>query len=381
MRKILVPAIAVVAVGVVVVVSPIGKKDTKPFTAAEISPVAGPLKATSATTAGKLVCNGAAVDAERHYYVLTSAPQCGEPGPTILARTTDGGEHWTTWQLPDKQAPSDRTARVINAQTLVLRGLLTRDGGASWAVAPADGPPLAQVPAGWPIFGGAGSTRLDADGIAVAQTSGQFASDPATGRLHLLARQPSGLPLIRATTDTTFPATDGSLWACAQTGRPVVGVSRDRGRSWRPAAPPGEGGAEVSVASLDGRVAYALAVSDPGTPDASSVLSRTDDGGASWHQVSAGKALPKATIQVATDSSVLGVDDASGRILASSDGGRTFTAMSGISGVAMVLRTPAGGYAALGLAQDGSDTLVATSADGVRFSPAQRPPGSTLPAA
>lgn len=176
-----------------------------------------------------------------------------------------------------------------------------------------------------------------------------------------------------------MPAADGSLWACTQTFSPAINVSHDRGRSWKPSRLPGGDGAEVSVASLDGRTAYALAVINAGTPQVSELLYRSDDGAGSWKRVSAGAALPTATIQVATDGSVLGVADATGQILSSSDGGSTFQAMSGISGVTMVLRNTVGGYFALGAAGDGSDTLLATSPDGVRFNPAALPPGSFLP--
>lgn len=164
---------AVVAVTAVLLISPIGGWDLQgpappvvgSFTAPAVSPVRGPLPASTATTSGKLVCNGSAVDSKQRFYVLTTASRCGLPGATILARTTDGGQKWTAWQLPEPQALIERIARVVGPQTVVLRGLISRDGGASWAKAPADGPSVASVPTGWSLFNGTGSARLDADGL------------------------------------------------------------------------------------------------------------------------------------------------------------------------------------------------------------------------
>jgi hypothetical protein len=358
------------------------------FTAPPVDPIAGPLAATQATAAGKLVCNGVPVDNSQAYYVMTTASQCGRPGPTLLAHSIDAGKSWKVWQLPPGlEDASYRTGLVINAQTVLVRGLLTRDGGATWAKAPAAGATTQDVPGGRSVFN-------------TSSGGGLTTFDPVTGQPHLLAHQPEGVNFPQATTDAIVPATDGSLWTVGETNHgQVVNVSRDRGHTWRSSVVDSRGGVTTSVASVDGQTAYALSSETASNGASTATVFRSTDGGVSWRQISRGDSLPTDTLQLATDGSLIGAwtkqqititltptrkKYGEGRSLSelrmSKDGGLTFTTIPGTSGAGAIVRNAVGAYVVLGEGRDGSDTVFAISQDGLQFTRTTLPAGSHLPA-
>lgn len=233
-----------------------------------------------------------------HGYALVG--RCG-PSSTdrcayLLRATVDGGQSWQTRRTPLLTVAANA---VFSADLFAFgpQSLLVTDRGDRWFSADAgrswrDAPPpaaaaLASLPDGWALVGscpyGFETTAGCGRPIRVL--------DPATGREHPLANQPR---LLTAFGTEAVTAHDGSLWVTGGepgTGRPVVAVTRDRGRSWRSVqlTPPATPLLGVTVVTHDGRTAYAFvrAQAPTGVPvkNGLGAVWRTTDGGARWQRV------------------------------------------------------------------------------------------------
>jgi hypothetical protein len=191
----------------------------------------------------------------------------------------------------------------------------------------------------------------DGDRAAVLDDSGQLrAFDPRTGSLHSLPSQP---PLSQLAVAGSIPPADG-LWVTgnnAVTGQAAVAVSRDAGRSWHTVGLgvlPGPG--TPVLASRDGHTAYLLIRTVQGTYP----MFRSVDGGLSWQRTPGTPQWPEPAssdtgygLVVRADATVLAwlASSPATVYLGSSNGGRTFTNVTGPGGPVLAVSD---GYVSLG---------------------------------
>lgn len=330
----------------------------------------------------------------------------------ILARTHDGGATWQAWRLP-AGITDPNVMRFQGGQTIVIYDLprpplsipyLSRDGGRSWTKGNDFGGPIDHVPAGWTV----GS--MARPGAGLTEGDRLVAYDPKTGAPRPLSTRPG---IVRG--DHGWPAVvearNGSLWAPPLdddwSGPPMV--SQDRGQSWY-AGTVAPVGADYVVTefrswdSYDGTTAYAnvefrpkanIKASDdpygwpkggPGTVpltqrDARTMVYVTHNGGRSWQPV--GTASDRSPIVVGSDGTVLTIDPASenqpsihatGTLVASRDGGRTFVPLPGIGQVNSLTRTPGGQISTLEVVGAPPQPRQLLSEDGDNWTQAPNPP-------
>ncbi|WP_163511470.1 sigma factor [Fodinicola acaciae] len=107
-----------------------------------------------------------------YYHLLTATHECGYSGSMLLARTADAGRHWQTSTMP---ASTGQIVVVLDENTVIVGGLISHNGGATWAKVPAEAPPATAAPANWPVFRDQGA---------------EFTVDPKTGGQRTFAAQP-----------------------------------------------------------------------------------------------------------------------------------------------------------------------------------------------
>ncbi|WP_163507649.1 hypothetical protein [Fodinicola acaciae] len=322
-----------------------------------------------------------------------------------LVRTFDGGTTWQAWTLPkelaaqklvgfDSAGPGQAVSLIVNRGGVSYKGgkdilYVSLDGGQSWSKEPALGAPVDAFPAGWP---------LDVRQRQVV------AIDPSNGVPHPLVKKWSAdYPYLGES--RVMQAKDGSLWratgfAYVEKLDLRVEVSRDRGRTWSaakvPSAPAGYEQAYATVASYDGRTAYALVnemeLHQKGFPASVGALYVSHDGGATWSLVSRGAVtagsglavLPNGTLLASKVESGAG-PDAGQWLMASRDGGRSFQEASGVGGGpgtiwVRFMRSATGGYVVLTLTGRGGEPTVNrwyVTTDGMTWTPAPEPPRSS----
>lgn len=303
--------------------------------------VHGPQQGAAMPVTGLQLLGVASVDWWRTFALVR-----GPSGAVGIARTLDGGRSWQAWALPPAikvtgydfaKLPDVRPAggQVIYL-SMGLVSLISRDGGQSWADRQInDQAPIDEAPAGWPVRGS-------------GQSSNVGAIDPAAGVLRPLRHQPGeGTPWPRnPTTDRpsadVVEAADGSLWTQASqieqstdaaTGPSYIAVSHDRGVTWKVSR---VDGAVHRLDSWDGRSGYALSYQQHGATVTASLLA-TNDGGDSWHQVGGPIGRPQdaagaVALAVAPDGSLILTGAAGqGSVQRSTDGGKTFVPLTGLS--------------------------------------------------
>jgi|GEM_PF-2803709 len=264
-----------------------------------------------------------------------------------LYRTTDGGQTWSAeYTGPDRiEAPSFPTAErgwtVVSGPQGFHRSLLhTADGGRSWAVEPDPcgtgllaGVSFPTPADGWVMCG----RRSDPFGAAILATTDAGGSWAAVSPLPGGAGKPAGILFASATEGF-------ALFAFGAGGGGMLRTT-DGGRSWSP------------VAGLPGNLVVGLSFPTPGQGVALSLscggraLYTSTDGGAVWHLRSpppAPASCGPAAIAGSGDS--LYAEAAAGRILQSSDGGRTWQIVTAAAPV-------------LGLSAPGGEVLYAADAD------------------
>lgn len=308
--------------------------------------------------AGSYVSEQFPLDDRQSYAIVL--PARDRSRPLGLAHTTDAGKTWQRWEIPAKYQPRPQTVivlpkghapstptpttsvqlptpLVLDAQTVMVNGGLTRDGGRTWQDVP-------------DVFGERVDTAENG-WVTVARDDGQVvAIDPATGLQHPYRHQPgiraypqpAGTPIVT-------PAKDGSLWVSGEStngSAPAVAVSHDAGRTWVTTVftSLGDGGA-LLVASFDGRTGYAFRSGRPGMSGVP-LRAETTDGGQTWSAFTpvTGLSVPVG-LAVTADDALLSVNIAGDRnpAVVSRDGGKTFTTFPAVGMCNGLRRTVTGG--------------------------------------
>ncbi|WP_163509095.1 sigma-70 family RNA polymerase sigma factor [Fodinicola acaciae] len=246
-----------------------------------------------------------------------------------LANTVDGGQHWTTLQLPDavnRWAGGAYEPVLLAPRTVLLGPYLTKDGGRHWTMGklkagspswPVNrvpppalglGEPLTAAPAGWPV------TVACVDG-----SCDPMVVDPATGVHHAL----TGVPPHRTDGDPQNVVRNGnSIWL--KTGE-AEDYSLDGGRSWstRPLSSRTTNSFWLAVNG-----SYVYIVVQPFDGRTTSVMSSLD-GGRTWHTATSETATRQSGACALADGTLLMVGTGSdGKVLASHDHGSTFRGAS-----------------------------------------------------
>jgi photosystem II stability/assembly factor-like uncharacterized protein len=352
---------------------------------------AGPLVATpyeGPLPAGSKSITAAAVN-EKQTYALGSLP--GKGAGFFWSRTTDGGQTWTTVKLPKQldelTTNSEPRANlfVLDSDTVVLRNLITHDGGATWAQRPAAGEPVKSVPAGWRFVPGFSFFYLGKEGPSISEPVGGEPNaprgmkamlatiDPKDGQLHKV----SGVPENCGVPDASGEASDSSFWlTCAG----AVAVSHDRGESWKKASLPGvPADTPLWADSADGKRGYAVASSrSSGT---TYPLYGTTDGGTTWQLLRQVPLLSGLTM-LPDGSYVCGGDTATTAPLKrTTDSGASFQPLqSTVFPTANPARTVTGSYVSFHWESVGSPhNKYLVSDDGLHWAVVPAPPGATAP--
>jgi hypothetical protein len=378
------------------------------------APRTGPVTTHPATFQGAVVCQRIPLDPWKTYVIMRQ-----RDGRFALGRTFDAGRTWTGGVLPDDLQTRTYTdgkppctgidpqalatyPTVVDGQTIFLGTMVTRDGGATWAVAAhgaadplpggnpagapvraAIGPPVADVPRGWPLRG---SFALKAF----------YAVDPATNVHHPWSRA-AGL------TDPPAVTPDGTMWASFDSGThkntypageapvpdvyyDVVGVSTDSGRTWERHPVPESAGAFTRLVPVDRHTAYALG---------EKAVLITHDGGRTWSQVPVPPGYGFLDPVVRHDGSLLvTVTSPTGKFqpyLAVTTDGREFSPISGADGLSLCpggcgaepysgrATTANGAYLAMRVDPKGGEVVHKyVSMDGLDWTAVPTPPGARL---
>ncbi|HYN97515.1 MAG TPA: hypothetical protein VES42_27070, partial [Pilimelia sp.] len=196
-------------------------------------PVGGPAPATGgppgpAFPDGPALQWAGAADAGTLYATALACPDLSCPKTVHrLAGSDDGGRTWTSrgGQLREASLTVlDRRTLVAVSDTGVGAAAvsISRDGGRSWASVRRQGRIVPALPPGGAL-------------VCVAKAAGQpctgHALDPAAGQLRPLADSPT-LADVRG---SVVAPVGRHLWLAGTepaSGRPIVAVSADRGRSW-----------------------------------------------------------------------------------------------------------------------------------------------------
>ncbi|WP_163509348.1 sialidase family protein [Fodinicola acaciae] len=329
-------------------------------------------------------------------YALIQA-QAGS-GKLLLARTSDGGQTWTTHGLPIT-VPTDPTTGVATLQmsllvldqdTIVVESLISHDGGSSWTQRPDFGAPVEKVPDGWVVLSANQIPQVAREHSNTTEPV-PIVINPADGGMHGMSSAPKNC----YTTYTGQPA-DGSIWLECRGG---TVVSHDRGVTWVPfhVLPQDAGkGTDftemsdteplVSVDSDDGRNGYAVGITVG--PKGKSMLFHTADGGATWQKATAvARMIPAQNgelsnaLALADGSFLTGGGTTNTLPLArSTDNGKTFTPLAAPCPTELPVRTATGTYVSFRWSDVGSPKNIwMVSQDGISWKQVPTPPGVQAP--
>ncbi|WP_163507544.1 sigma-70 family RNA polymerase sigma factor [Fodinicola acaciae] len=290
-----------------------------------------------------------AVDVSSFYALVETADS-----RLAMARTVDAGRTWKAWGLPEGINVQRTVPPVLLSRDhLQLGDMLTTDGGHTWIrqPAPAAGPPLATVPAGWPLV-----PRCSGDVCRIGT------ADPATGKRYALAN-PGG---TGDASMSMFRGSDGTLWQLVS-GR-YVATSDDEGRSWKT-----RDIAQYGAAAVSGPTAYVL--QDDGIRQLRVIVSTNR--GRDW--IARGKvdaplfpfsacAFPNGNLLVTQEPGVVDVAN----LAVSRDHGLTFDAVSRDFAAADLVQT-ADQQACLVRPSAAASMLYLLTTDGVRFTQIRSP--------
>jgi photosystem II stability/assembly factor-like uncharacterized protein len=215
------------------------------------------------------------------------------PGCVLAVRSTaDGGRTWTPELRPvTASGPGDGSARIAftGAQTgfVAFHGLyVSRDGGGTWTDTGLPTDVVAVTPVGasvWAFEGCSGTPPCPVRMLVSADAGRSWA--PAPAQPPLAGSVPT---VVRVSGLDAFVAAAGP----APAGTSRLAVTHDGGASWRPLADPcapGLLGGAPSLAALEATEVWVACEAPEGAP-ASRAVYRTRDGGGRWELRSAGAA-------------------------------------------------------------------------------------------
>jgi photosystem II stability/assembly factor-like uncharacterized protein len=359
-------AVAGLVVAVTTLVGPPGATPA-PAASSDAAPIAAAVNGISWVSAA---------DAEHLYASVVRCPG-GRPSagcPEQLLGSDDGGRTWTlrsATHVPTSAffaGPSTLVGRDIsvwggtgvpvkNPAELIV----STDGGRNWQDMTDSTTPVASVPSGG--FATCGPTAVEATERTYRVRCTVYAVDPAARRAAPLANQP---PLATIDPLTTVRSLGGrtagaALWLTGSQGAHVgnglsVAVSRDGGRTWRTTAvDPGCSALSELWHSAGATAKVICPAHNDGVPHAF----RTDDYGATWHEMTLPRQLPHVDaneeydIRFTVDGGPLGLlfpaDESGVRLWTLPDGSSSWVpvATTGLAPYAEAIEnTPDGGYVA-----------------------------------
>lgn len=248
------------------------------------------------------VFGAAASDANHLYAIVLNCPN-SSPANRLecnqdLVGSDDGGR---TWQVRSRGLGSFNRINLIPLGNSVLlarpflqfkagvfqkpgQTYISLDGGKTWRAVEQTGASTSSVPAtGWIAF---------VDGGSAPATGGFLVGVPkSTLSEYLKLANP---PAIRSTAGIVLRTATGGLWIAGEdpaTHQPAVAVSDDAGRTWstqvfKDVPPVEDSYYTAQVATLDGRVGYAVSMTGKGLDGGGrAFVHRTTDGGKTWQRV------------------------------------------------------------------------------------------------
>lgn len=227
----------------------------------------------------------------------------------VVLRTRDGGQHWM--ETPALSLPMLRDIRFFDEQQgwalgahspLFPTGLFrTRDGGRTWSSVP--------MGSGQGLLAG---DFFDPDhGMAVGRDGALW--EVRGVELHGTRTPPVGNRALRA----VRASGPGEAWLAGDDG--LLMRSQDYGRSWQLAGPELAANAGFDLQAIAVRDGHCWIAGAPGTR-----LFHSADQGRTWEDLPTGQSLPIRSLCFVTPEHGWAVG-ALGTILATSDGGRTWT--------------------------------------------------------
>jgi photosystem II stability/assembly factor-like uncharacterized protein len=315
-----------------------------------------------------------AADAEHLYATVLRCPNGLDRCPQQLVGSDDGGRTWTlrsATHVPQSAyfaGPSTLVGRDVSlwagTGTPVKNSAelsVSTDGGRNWHDIADSTTPVASVPDG--SFATCGPELGPSSGQTYRLTCTVFAVDPAARRAAPLASQPALESIDPSLTLQSFGGTTAgaALWVTGSSGAGPgngvsVAVSRDAGRTWRTTPVDPDCVVRSELWHSDGATAKVVC---PGHKDSTAHAFRTDDYGATWHEVALPRPLPNVNatdeyaIRFTVDGALLALlypaDESGVRIWTLPDGSTSWVRVptTGLPRYAQVIKnTPDGGYVA-----------------------------------
>ncbi|MFL6140942.1 MAG: WD40/YVTN/BNR-like repeat-containing protein [Labedaea sp.] len=272
----------------------------------------------------------------QHGFALRGSCDSGAASTTCTSEllVTEDGERWHPRRLPDSSGTTVTGANwelaVLGQNHLVVQAPTLRyfseDAGEHWRKVPVEpGQTVAAIPPGALL-----ESRCSVVTSFCRDLGELLVLLPDSGRTATLATSP---PLTHLAPGQ-IPAGDGGWWVSGTdpaTGRLMLAVSRDAGRSWTISPVPAFTGTPFSGLTVVGtpQAVYATAAGQlAGVKNGLLVILRSIDGGKTWERTwqAADGAEPRSIAGVplaATDGRLL-VSTETGALYASVDGGKTF---------------------------------------------------------
>lgn len=311
---------------------------------------------------------------ERHGYAIRSTCVAGVSDCSNELVVTSDGAHWAKRALP-AAATDTRVAAVVEVlgpEAIVVATSMagvdprfySADAGRTWQEVPATVSDYTTIPDG-AILEGIICNHSDNCTVATVATdpnsggSGRLSSPPQVGEPSPAARRQV--------------ASGWWLWGYdKESGKRVLAVSRDAGRTWSRSVLPITDATMISV-TTDGHVLYATAYTGfqelGNQASGLAAIFRSTDGGATWEQTWQAKegVQPRGIsgeLVAAADGRLLLSSGSHGPMWASTDGGKTFQPAQDVPIASYFMRTGAGYLAG---PDDPQSNVYRLSADGVRW--------------